>query len=236
VVFEKSACLGAERRIDAGSAESQCREADRSVIVPRGIVLQRQGADGGVPDATRVELQCGKAIARVIAAGGADDVAFAGVGAGIGVIGLRAGDMDGRQGQKNGSDAGRDGLHAAIGLNNWFHGKWYLKAAAQNSAKAQFNLGMLAHKRSTSDAVMWWQKAAAQNDPRAQFNMGLAYSQGVGVIRNPAKAASYWSIAAANKLEQAKQKLAELEPTMTPAQKTESNQLASEMMEKMKRK
>ena len=56
--------------------------------------------------------------------------------------------------------------------------EWYLKAADQSHALAQFNLGMMYANgqgvpRNDVTAVMWFRKAADQGDPAAQFNLGV---------------------------------------------------------------
>lgn len=53
--------------------------------------------------------------------------------------------------------------------------KWFRKAAAQNDAKGQFNLGVCYSKgdgveKSETEAIKWWKKAAKQGDEGAIKN------------------------------------------------------------------
>ena len=78
--------------------------------------------------------------------------------------------------------------------------KWYRKAAEQNHAKAQVNLGFAyANGQGTKDyteAVKWYRKAAEQNDAKAQFNLGFAYANGQGVTKDDAEAVKWYRKAA----------------------------------------
>ncbi|MCN7433990.1 sel1 repeat family protein, partial [Escherichia coli] len=66
---------------------------------------------------------------------------------------------------------------------------WYEKAAEQNFANAQFNLGMLYYKgegvkQNFRQAREWFEKAASQNQPNAQYNLGQIYYYGQGVTQS----------------------------------------------------
>ena len=55
--------------------------------------------------------------------------------------------------------------------------KWYHKAAEQNYAAAQFNLGLCyvigqGVVKDEAEAVKWYRKAAEQNNPLAQYTLG----------------------------------------------------------------
>src|SRR5580765_2126689 len=69
-------------------------------------------------------------------------------------------------------------------------GKWYLKAANQGLAEAQFKLGVRyfeygkSAKENYTTAFTWFYKAAAQGIAEAQFNIGLMYQLGRGVPTN----------------------------------------------------
>jgi TPR repeat protein len=57
--------------------------------------------------------------------------------------------------------------------------KWYRKAAEQNDAEAQYNLGLCYANgqgvaKDEAEAVKWYRKAAEQNDADAQYNLGLS--------------------------------------------------------------
>ena len=61
--------------------------------------------------------------------------------------------------------------------------KWYRKAAEQNYAKAQHNLGFCyAHGegvvKDQVEAVKWYRKAAEQNLAEAQRTLGIYYDNG----------------------------------------------------------
>ena len=55
--------------------------------------------------------------------------------------------------------------------------KWYRKAAEQNYAEAQYNLGYFYDNgkgvtKDEAEAVKWWRKAVEQNLASAQFSHG----------------------------------------------------------------
>ncbi len=79
---------------------------------------------------------------------------------------------------------------------------WYLKAANQGDAEAQFNLGvMYLYGRGVSQddeiACDWYKKAASQGYASAQNYLGVMYLYGRGVPKNYEKAWK-WYLAAAN--------------------------------------
>ena len=60
--------------------------------------------------------------------------------------------------------------------------KWYRKAAEQNDAEAQYNLGVCYANgqgvaKDEVEAVKWYRKAAEQNYAAAQYNLGVCYAQ-----------------------------------------------------------
>lgn len=79
--------------------------------------------------------------------------------------------------------------------------KWFRKAAEQNDASAQFNLGVC-YKQGHGvaidfvEAVKWYRKAADQNNDNAQSNLGYCYVFGQGVETNYAEAARLFRKAA----------------------------------------
>ena len=80
--------------------------------------------------------------------------------------------------------------------------EWYEKAAAQNHAAAQADLGFLYENghgvpKDYAKAREWYEKAAAQNHAPAQFNLGVLYRRGLGVTRDDAKAREWYEKAAA---------------------------------------
>ena len=61
--------------------------------------------------------------------------------------------------------------------------KWYRKAAEQNLARAQYNLGVCyadgeGVAKDQVEAVKWYRKAAEQNLAKAQYNLGVCYERG----------------------------------------------------------
>ncbi len=82
-------------------------------------------------------------------------------------------------------------------------GKWYLKAANQGLAEAEFKLGVRYFeygkqaKENYRTAFGWFFKAANQGIAEAQFNAGLMYQLGRGVMTNRVEAYKWYNIAAA---------------------------------------
>src|SRR2546430_13639694 len=83
-------------------------------------------------------------------------------------------------------------------------GKWYLKAANQGLAEAQFKLGVRyfeygkqARENYTS-AFSWFYKAANQGIAAAQYNVGLMYQLGRGVPTNRIEAYKWYKIGRAH--------------------------------------
>ena len=79
--------------------------------------------------------------------------------------------------------------------------KWFRKAAGQNDARAQYNLGDYyafgpGATRDQAEAVKWFRKAAGQNDARAQYNLGLFYESGRGVAQDYVEAVKWYRKAA----------------------------------------
>ncbi|MBI5773624.1 MAG: SEL1-like repeat protein [Verrucomicrobia bacterium] len=79
--------------------------------------------------------------------------------------------------------------------------KWFQKAAEQNHAKAQYNLGALYANgegvmKDEAQAVKWFRKAAEQNHAKAQYNLGNCYYDGEGVVKNDVEAVKWYRKAA----------------------------------------
>src|SRR6266496_1755078 len=79
--------------------------------------------------------------------------------------------------------------------------KWYRKAADQNYAPAQSNLGGCylggqGVAKDFAEAVKWYRKAADQRYAVAQYNLGVCYSRGEGVARDEAEAVKWYRKAA----------------------------------------
>jgi len=78
---------------------------------------------------------------------------------------------------------------------------WLRKAAHQDHADAQFNLGISYANRDgipqdQSQAAAWFRKAAEQGHADAQFNLGLSYANGDGVPQDQSQAAAWYNKAA----------------------------------------
>jgi TPR repeat protein len=86
--------------------------------------------------------------------------------------------------------------------------KWYRKAAEQNLAEAQFNLGSCyAYGQGVTkdevEALKWFRKAAEQNLAEAQFNLGICYAYGQGVTKDEVEALKWFRKAAEQNLAEA---------------------------------
>jgi uncharacterized protein len=79
--------------------------------------------------------------------------------------------------------------------------KWFRKAAEQNHAQGQCNLG---HRYATgqgvpkdeTEAAKWYRKAAEQNYAEAQNRLGYYYCMGLGVAKDETEAAKWYRKAA----------------------------------------
>jgi TPR repeat protein len=98
--------------------------------------------------------------------------------------------------------------------------KWYLKAAEQGDAPAQYNLGVCYANgngvaKNKIEAVKWYRKAAEQGNANAQHNLGLCYAMGEGVAKDEIEAYAYWNLAGITH-EGARKNRAILEKRMSP--------------------
>src|SRR6266478_2781597 len=68
--------------------------------------------------------------------------------------------------------------------------KWFRKAAEQNLAKAQLNLGLFYFDagegvaKDPVEAVKWYRRAVEQNFAGARYNLGICYAHGEGVAKD----------------------------------------------------
>jgi uncharacterized protein len=81
--------------------------------------------------------------------------------------------------------------------------KWFRRAADQNYADSQEEIGSLLAaglgvRQDSVEAAKWWEKAAANGNSTAAFNLGAAYFRGDGVSRDANKAFE-WTRKAAEK-------------------------------------
>jgi hypothetical protein len=78
---------------------------------------------------------------------------------------------------------------------------YFLKAAEQGNAYAQFYLGVMYEngfgaKLNRNEAIKWYRKSAEQGDTSAQINLASMYEHGRGVTRNDDEAVSWYRKAA----------------------------------------
>ena len=78
----------------------------------------------------------------------------------------------------------------------------FKKAAEQNQAEAQNNLGLMYSNgegtvQDYKKAFHLYKKAAEQNQADAQFNLGMMYGKGNGTVRNYVRAHMWWNITSA---------------------------------------
>src|SRR5437773_414304 len=109
--------------------------------------------------------------------------------------------------------------------------KWFRKAAEQNLAQAQFNLGAFYEcghgvAKDEVEAVKWFRKAAEQNLAQAQYNLGHCFAYGRGVAKDYVEGYKWWLLAAAQGDENAKKNVAILENKMSREQIAEGQKLA----------
>lgn len=80
--------------------------------------------------------------------------------------------------------------------------KWFTKAAEQENAKAEYNLGVCYYYgygvqyKDRGEAVKWYTKAAEQGLRLAQCNLGVCYEYGNGVEKNLEEAVKWYTKAA----------------------------------------
>jgi len=111
--------------------------------------------------------------------------------------------------------------------------KWFRKAAEQNDAEAQYDLGSVYDEggegvpRDLVEACKWYRKAAEQNYAKAQCCLGNAYNFGTGVPQDNVQAYKWLALAAAQGDQNGKNALKLLEEVLglTPAQKAEGEKL-----------
>lgn len=79
--------------------------------------------------------------------------------------------------------------------------EYYLKAARQGDAEAQFYLGLCYNygdgvEKDLSEAVVWYRKAADQGFADAQYSLGSCYFNGYGVEKDLSEAVKWYRKAA----------------------------------------
>ena len=78
---------------------------------------------------------------------------------------------------------------------------WFIKAAEQENADAQNNLGICYYNgqgvaQDYNEAAKWFLKAAEQGEASAQNNLGKCYEEGLGVTKNLSEARKWYRKAA----------------------------------------
>src|SRR4029450_5307336 len=101
--------------------------------------------------------------------------------------------------------------------------KWFRKAAEQNVADAQFNLGVCYANgqgvtKDDAEAVKWFRKAAEQNLADAQYKRGVCYDSGEGVTKDEVEAYKWWLLAAGQGNDDAKHNMTIVENKMSREQ------------------
>ena len=97
---------------------------------------------------------------------------------------------------------------------------WFLKAAEQGMADAQFRVGLFLQKgwgepKDPVQAVSWYLKAANQGQKDAQLYLAACLENGEGVAKDEIEAYAYYNLAGITN-EQARGRLSNLEERMTP--------------------
>jgi TPR repeat protein len=110
---------------------------------------------------------------------------------------------------------------------------WFLKAAEQKFAPAQFKLGICFEngqgvEKNSVEAMRWFHEAAELNDGDAQGILGDRYAAGKGVERNFEKAYAWYNLAAVTSKEAATSRDA-LEKRMSPQQIAEAQKRTREL-------
>lgn len=94
------------------------------------------------------------------------------------------------------------------------HFEYYINAAKQGDANAQFKVGVYYDKgkgvtQDLTKAVEWYTKAAEQGYAKAQYNLGNSYYKGEGVKKDEAIAVQWYMKAAQQGHAKAQAKLIE---------------------------
>ena len=86
--------------------------------------------------------------------------------------------------------------------------KWFRKAAEQNNATAQHNLGTcyangMGVAKDEAEALKWFRKAAGQDVAASQWQVGYRFANGNGIAKDEAEAAKWYRMAAEQNLAEA---------------------------------
>lgn len=111
--------------------------------------------------------------------------------------------------------------------------RYFLKAAEQGDAEAQFSLGNMYAEghgvpRDEQQSASWFRKAAELGFSPAQVNLGVMYTQGQGVEQNLVEAHKWFNIAGGAVDEEGMDLREVVEEQMTPAEISEAMRLAKD--------
>ena len=153
----------------------------------------------------------------------------------IGEAWIRKAALQGNQSaQSNLGGCYHDGL--GVGQNLAEAESWYQKAADQGQEIAQTSLGFLFdEKKDFKNALYWYRRAAKQGEGFAQNNLAILYHAGSGVPVNSIEAYKWYSLAAAQNVDNSIEALPELTKEMTGAQIAEGQRRAAEFVPREER-
>jgi hypothetical protein len=111
--------------------------------------------------------------------------------------------------------------------------RWYRKAAKQNDARAQFNLGNMYREgrgvpQNDVEAAKWFRLAADHGLANAQYNLGNMYFKGEGVPQDYVSAHMWLNLSAAQGDQDAAHNRDIVVRRMNPTQIAEAQKLARE--------
>jgi len=101
---------------------------------------------------------------------------------------------------------------------------WWLRAADQGIAQAQFNVGSMYGKgqgapKNDQQAAFWYRKAAEQGFTEAQLNLGFVQATGQGVVKDDQQAYFWWLLASVKGDARAIKNRDLIEARLTPQQR-----------------
>jgi uncharacterized protein len=110
--------------------------------------------------------------------------------------------------------------------------QWFTKAAEQNLATAQADLGVMYFNgrgtaRDYAQAIAWFTKAASQGSAAAQANLGIMYLNGLGVSPDKSKAREWLQQAALQQNANAKRWLDMIDKQTPPPSQSTSITISS---------
>jgi len=121
-------------------------------------------------------------------------------------------------------------LGRALPLDKAVARDWYRKAALKNHLPAQANLGILLFQAGDKpEAARWLKTAADRGEMRAQYVIGVAHWNGDGVAKSMALAHAYLSRASAQGLSEATGALANLNRTISAADRAKGTTIAASL-------